>query len=348
MKRATTKYYLFINQLQAVFPLVIFILFHTSCGPEENPQVEIKDPEIQVIEINTSGQSGHFYNLALKKTVASFAMNDWDLKFCSQNDKFFIYQNTAKNMRIARYDGKFSDPISAQSGFAWKKDIVKDGKELTAMGSWGDFSFLNPKSYGYTYIIDLGYINYVNEFGYRKIQVLGCSNNVYTIRIGLLNDTEGDTLKIEKKADLNYIYFSFKNKGHIVDIEPSNTNWDLLFTQYGLSKPIVKDSLTVDTSYSYTDYVILNTNGRVIACDTARNFEKITFWDAEKYNYHSAFNYIGNRWRYLNTSNNNYDLSNWRVFIIRDSKNHIYKIEFLTILKTGSGYTRIEFKIKNL
>jgi hypothetical protein len=348
LKRATLKIYPFLHLILPVLTLVIGIFLLSSCGPEENPQVDIHDPEIQVIEINTSNQSGHFYSLAQKKTIASFSMNDWDLKFCSQNDKFYIYQNTAKNMRIARYDGKFSDPISAQTGFAWKKDIVKEGKEITAMGSWGDFSFLNPKSYGYTYILDLGYINYVNEFGYRKIQVLGCSNNIYTIRIGQLDDPVGDTLKIEKRQELSYVYFSFKNRGKVVDIEPQNNDWDLLFTQYGLSKPIVKDSLTVDTSYSHTDYIILNTAGRVIACDTARSFDKITFWDAEKYTYHSAFNYIGNRWRYLNTNNNNYDLSNWRVFIIRDTKNHIYKIEFKSIQKTSSGYTRIEFKVKNL
>lgn len=348
MERTTLNNHRFISKILPVLVFVAGILQLSSCGPEENPQVELNDPEIQVIEINTANQSGHFYNLALKKTVSSFAMNDWDLKFCSHSDKFYIYQNTAKNMRIARYDGKFSDPISSQAGFAWKKDIVKDGKEISAMGSWGDFTFLNPKSYGYTYILDLGYINYVNEFGYRKIQVLGCSNNIYTLRIAQLDDPEGDTIKIEKRPEQNYVYFSFKNKGKVVDIEPSNNDWDLLFTQYGLSKPIFKDSLTTDTSYHQTDYIILNTNGRVVACDTARSFDKITFWDAEKYTYHSIFNFIGNYWRFLDISSSNYKLSPTKIFIIRDTKNHIYKIEFKSVQKTGSGYTRIEFRIKNL
>ena len=263
-------------------------------------------------------------------------------------DKYYFYLNTAKNMRIARYTGKFSDSIKTRNITNWQSDIMKDGKALTAMGAWGDFSFTNPKSYGYTYVIDLGYLNSVDEFGYRKIEILGCTDNYYRIKYGMLNDIYGDTLKIEKKGDYNNIYVLLEAKAKEVIIEPPSADWDLAFTQYGLYSPVIKDGIIVDTAYSWTDMILLNTTGRQIASDTVKAFDDITFWDAEIYIYANSIDFIGNKWRYLNTVNKRYEVYKKNIYILKTADNHIYKIEFKSVDKSNTRITKIEFKVKNL
>lgn len=344
---AAMRYLSFTKTLMTLGALWILMML-SSCGPEENPQVDFPDPGIQVIEISASNRAGHYYSLAEKKIISDYGINDWDLKFCSQNDKFYIYLNTAKNMQIARYGGKYSDPVSMYATNNWVRDVVKGGKEISAIGEWGDFSYSNPKSYGYTYLVNRGQVHYIGEFGYRKIQVLGCANGVYHLVVANPGDSRGDTLRIEKKPEQKYVYVSLDRVPKVVDIEPPMNRWDLLFTQYGLCKTVALDSTQTDTSYTWTDYVILNNEGRMISCDTARDFNSISFWTAENYTYHNYFNYIGNRWRYLDAVKGRYELSNWKTYIIRDTKNHIYKIQFTSVQKPDQGTTRIEFRIKNL
>jgi len=328
--------------------VLCIVFFLDACVPKEQPLIEIPDPAVQTIEINTENLATHYYSLSQKKVLTSHKITDWDLRLCSQSDKYYVYLNTAKHMRIARYVGKFGDLIKVSTIKNWQSDIVKNGKDITAMGSWGDFSFANPKSYGHTYIVDLGYLNYLQEFGFRKIQILGCSGNFYTIKYGALNDPEGDTIQIEKNNNFNNLFFSFSNNGKIVEIEPPNSSWDLNFTQFGLANLIIKDSLVVDTAFTWTDFIVFNNTQRQIACDTFKAFDDITFWDAENYNYSKAMDFIGNSWRTLFAQPNIYMITDSHNFIVKDSKNHIYKIEFRTVDKSNPKVTKISFRVKNL
>lgn len=335
-----------LNFNMAIFGYMI-ILFG-SCTQPDKPPIVIPDPELQSVEINTSDYATHYYSLSQKKIIASKKITDWDLRFCSQGDKYYIYLNTAKNMKFTKYDGKFSDILSPSSFSNWQTDLLKDGKILSSLGSWGDFLFANPKSYGVTYILNLGSVEMVNEFGFRKIQILGFADNAYILKYGKLNDPLGDTIKIEKKSAYNNVYFSFNENGKVVVIEPPLTTWDLNFTQLGISKLVFKDSMVVDTSYSWSDFVLFNDIGRQITCDTIKNFDAITFWDAEKYSYYTSIDYIGSRWRYLDFKLGNYVLSKRKIYIIKDNQNRIYKIEFQSIDKSNPKVTKIGFRIKNL
>ena len=327
--------------------LVIAGMF-SACGPNENPLVVVPEPEFETIEIDANGMGMHYYSLKDKQVIAALPMNSWDLRICAQTDKYYFYVNTGKNMRIAKYDGKFSDAINVNTISQWQTDLVKNGKILTAMGAWGDFSFANPKSYGFTYVVDLGYLNMAGEFGYRKIEILGCSANTYTIKYGLLDDVNGDTIEIAKSATHNNVFFSFANGGNEVKIEPPASDWDLLFTQFGLATQVLKDSIAIDTTFSLTDMVFLNNTGRQLFCDTLKTFDNITFWDAENYSYSQNVDFIGNRWRYFDSGTNQFVLRKQKVFVLRDLQNHLYKFEFTKVDKSIPGKTRIEFKVKNM
>lgn len=336
----------FAGMLGAVVLGILFFL--DSCVPPEQPLIDIPDPSVQTIEIDVDGLSSHYYSLSQKKVVASNKIADWDLRLCAQSDKYYVYLNTAKHMRIARYDGKFGDLVKVSMIKNWQSDIVKNGKDITAMGSWGDFSFTNPKSFGYTYILDMGYLNYLQEFGFRKIQVLGCSDNFYTIKYGALDDPEGDTIQIEKKGDYNNLFVSLNKIGKVVEIEPPSASWDLNFTQFGLSQLIIRDSVILDTAYTWTDFIVFNNTQRQIACDSFKTFDSITFWDAENYNYSKAIDFIGNSWRSLVAQPSTFAITERRNFIIKDNKNHIYKIEMIAIDKSNPKVSKISFRVKNL
>lgn len=336
------------NSFLFVLCASVLNIFLSGCLDPEKPMPAIPEPVLQSIEINTYNQATHFYSLTQKKTVASVKITDWDLKLCSQKDKYFIYLNTAKNMRIARYEGKFSDSIDIKKITRWHTDLMKDGKCLTAMGTWGDFSFASPKSYGYTYILDLGYLNFPGEYGYRKIEVLGFANNTYTVKYGMPDDPYGDTLKIEKKGAYNYVYLKMEPKATEVSIEPPAAEWDLVFTQYGLSTQVIQNGNVVDTAFINTDMILMNTTGRQITCDTVKTFDEITFWDAEKYMYTTAMDHIGNRWRIYNASLDQYEVSKKNIYILKNTKNNIYLIELKSVDKSVPGVTKIGFRVKNL
>ena len=333
------------------FFVLLFVLvlsfFVQSCLEPEHPLPVIPDPELQSIEINADDQAAYYYNLSQKKVVKSNKIIDWDLRLCAQADKYYIYLNTAKNMRLAKYDGKFSDIVKVSDITNWQTDLINEGKALTVMGSWGDFSFTNPKSYGHTYVIDMGYLNSINEFGYRKLEVLGCTDNHYILKLGMLDDPFGDTIKIEKKSQFNSMYLSMGGKARVVTIEPTSAEWDLLFTQYGLSSLVIKDGKIIDTTYAWTDAILLNTTGRQISHDTVKTFDDITFWDAEKYVYDNSIDYIGNKWRVKN-ADNQYEVSKRNIYIVKTSNNLIYKIEFKSVDKTNPRITKIVFRVKNL
>ncbi|MFM9945129.1 MAG: hypothetical protein ACKVQB_07820 [Bacteroidia bacterium] len=341
--------FIFLRFLGASFlKLAVCSILFFSCEEPKDSITVITDPEFQSIEINANQFATHYYSLGQKKTISSNKITDWDLRFCAQNDKYYIYLNTTKNMRIARYDGNFSDTIAAADIKNWQLDIMKSGKCMSAMGNWGDFSFSNPKSFGYTYIIDMGYINFVNEFGYLKIEVLGFTNGHYTLKFGLLNDPNGDTIAIEKKNEFDYMYLQLLPKAKVVNIEPPSSQWDLVFTQYGLSSQVIKNGTIVDTGFTWTDMILLNSNGRTIAVDTLKEFDKITFWDAEKYIYDNAIDYIGNKWRFFNFQNKAYEVTKKNIYVVKKSDNRIYKIELKSVDKSIPGITKIGFKVKNL
>jgi len=327
---------------------ILIILGVVSCADTDHPLPVIPDPELQTITINTSGLATHYYSLGQKKIISSNKITDWDLRFCSQSDKYYIYLNTAKHMRIAKYDGNFQDNINPSKISSWQWDILKDGKALTSLGGWGDFSFTNPKSFGLTYVIDLGYLNYFQEFGYRKITVLGFMDNQYLLKFGLLNDPDGDTIKIEKNPAYNSIYLSLVSTGKVVKIEPPITDWDLVFTQYGFANQVFNNGKVIDTAYQWTDAILLNNEGRQLASDTTKKFDDITFWDAEKYVYSSHIDFILNKWRFYNTATNRYEISGNNIYILKNNKNHMYKIELLSVDKTNPFQTVIGFKVKNL
>ncbi len=337
------------HQRHSVVNLILVLsIFLSACTETEKPMPEIPAPVLQSVEINTNYLASHYYSLSQKKVIASHQISDWDLRLCSQNDKYYIYLNTAKNMRIAKYNGKFSDTVHQLNLVKWQMDMITDGKAITGMGSWGDFSFTNPKSYGYTYLVDLGYYTAGNELGYRKIEIIGCTNNQYIIKYGLLNDPLGDTLKIDKKSGFNNVYVLLESKAKVVEVEPPSASWDLLFTQYGLSSPVKVDGKISDTVFSFTDMILLNNVGRQIYCDSIKSFDKITFWDAEKYTYSSAIDFIGNKWRFYNSSSDQYEVSNKNVYIVKTSDNRIYKIQIRSVDKRIAGITKIDFMVINL
>ncbi len=122
----------------------------------------------------------------------------------------------------------------------------------------------------------------------------------------------------------------------------------MLFTQYGLSSPVKIDGKISDTVFSFTDIILLNNAGRQIYCDSIKSFDKITFWDAEKYTYSSAIDFIGNKWRFYNSSSSKYEVSNRNVYIVKTSDNRIYKIQIRSVDKSNTGITKIEFMVINL
>lgn len=331
-----------------VILIMVLSIFLSACTETEKPMPEIPAPVLQSVEINTNYLASHYYSLSQKKVITSHQISEWDLRLCSQNDKYYIHLNTAKNMRIARYNGKFSDTMHPLNSVKWQMDMIADGKVITGMGNWGDFSFTNPKSYGYTYLVDLGYYTAGNELGYRKIEIIGCTNNQYIIKFGLLNDPLGDTLKIDKKSGFNNVFVLLESKAKVLEVEPPSAKWDLLFTQYGLSSQVKVDGKISDTVFSFTDMILLNNAGRQIYCDSIKSFDKITFWDAEKYTYSSAIDFIGNKWRFYNSSSDHNEVSNKNVYIVKTSDNHIYKIQIRSVDKNAAGITKIEFMVINL
>ncbi len=316
--------------LQSCFEKDVLVPKHNS-GDIQSAEIEMaEDYKYQV-----------YFDLGTNKVISSNHKTDWDLAFESSDTGYSIIMNNSKFMKMLVVGVTNFYAAFDTTGGNWKFDEPSGHTDSMAIGKWADLSKNPPISYKSVYAIDLGMNEEGNQLGYRKIQLLAY-NEGYYLKYAELDGGKEDSLLIPKDTDRNYAYFSFKNGGKQVNIEPLKTNWDLHFTQY--SHVLYTDE---GEAVPYLVLGVLLNPFKVLATvlkDT--DFDNISFSTVNHLSLLNQRDIIGYEWKKYSFTNGTYEVNSQDVYIIQDTDGFLYKFRFISFYNQqgDKGFPTVELQ----
>ena len=302
------------NVTSLLFLIAIII---TGCFKPDTPIIEPESERIFIID-STLGPAQIFYSLAQRKVVKTNSIYAWDLAFDCREDGFYIKLNSAKGMGAYNTGNRNFDLDYKKNYYPFKYDAQDGDLKKTAIGNWGDFSFKNPQSYGYVYIVNRGLFEQSRKIGIKKMILKGFRDGFYNI---LFADPDGANqffARIPKSTNSHFTYFTFEEGGKVVQVEPPLNSWDLLFTPFIDSINHFKYIFKMDDVNAVYDGVLFNLNSRMMSEDKERSFEEINFRFLETYQFTSKENYIGKRFWFWDEIYNTQAVYPYPTYILKD------------------------------
>jgi len=329
---------------------------------EEAPYVPPIMEGSQTVELGENFENQVFVNLA-KQELISVEAESWDLAFQSTGGTA-VRVNTGKKSSVYNAGTTDFDAVTAAPGaaaFAYDAPEAMCDPGKTAIGEWAT----NGQSKNLVYIINLGNNPPAssNPIGYKKIQLQGYADGVYTIRYANLDGSGAGTAAIPVNEHTNYTYYAFTDG--VVTVEPDKSSWDLAFvgvTVAGGGPP---------GSYTTSFAVISNTlNGTRVAednpgkdladsdlpedpinqlPDNASNYEEITKADYERLGPSDDPLEIGRDWYQILKPHQDgvYKVYNWRTYVVKTAANQYFKLKFTAYksVETGKkGYPSFQYE----
>lgn len=280
----------------------------------------------------------------------------WDLAFETTAEGYHIWINGGKGMYAGMKNETNFNIVQDTIGVKWRWDSPTGNPDSTAIGDWVNYiptSSQKPytsnktdeindinSSFGNVYIIDRG-SSFNNSTRFWKVKFLWVNANAYKLKYGLLNNTQVDSIIIEKQTAYNYSYFTFSNGGQQLTMEPPKTEWDIVFTRY---------RYVFYNTIPYTPYqvsgVLLNPTGIYAGVDSTMNFDDIDYQKALSVPLFNRRDVIGYNWKYYSFSSQSYIVVPNRNYIIRDEKGYYWKLRFVDFYNNNGekGYPKFEYQ----
>lgn len=311
---------------------MLFIIFFSSCFKDDTAIVlpPPGDAEISQVSMGSDYQRQIYFDMATEDTLAS-NYNCWDLCFQSTADGWHIWINGGNLAMIANMNTQDFDAITSTNGAAWKWDESSWNIDSTAIGDWR-----NDRK---VYVMDLGYEKPAEQ-RYKKIIFQTLTDTYYEIEFANLDGSDVHVMQVPKNELFAYAYFSFVEGGTLLNIEPDNQRWDILFTRY---RYIFYD-LNPPLPYLVTG-VLINP-GIAIAIDSTFSFSDIDYAKALDFTYSDKRDIIGYNWKYYDFDNAAYVVRSNINYIIRDMEGVYWKMHFIDFYNNGGekGYPQFEFQ----
>lgn len=328
------------NAFRNIILLSSGILLLSSCFKEDKP-VDYKpltgitntaatksDYSMQVyydMETNSFVGQNHRENWDL--AFSNVAAGDWDAKI-----------NSAKKMRV--YITQDTDISLASTAPAAESDWRYDDYEL-AEGIAMDIR-AGSANRDKVHILDLGVTTLGAPIGYKKIKMLSSGSDSYRFEVAELNGSGVKTFSVQKNSDYNFMFFSFKDGGKFVTIEPMRNTFDLIFTQY-------TDRAYYDNGIDFEWYsvngILFNAYGNLEAAVDSGNidFDQVTSATLASYTFDPHLNAMGYNWKKFNFDTQTYEVEPY-VYMVRDRKGEYYKMRFLSFVNAQGekGYPTFE------
>jgi hypothetical protein len=319
----------------------------TSCFKEE--KVALDDPDFLVdLELNLETNGQMFFNLKSRQVVAQNGIYDWDMAFDCRGNKFNVILNSGKavaafNTGLKNFSHRFETQI-----YPWKYDDPCGDLGLTCIGEWGDFSFENPQSYSDVYLLNLGLYGRKTPIGFRKFQFIKFQDSSYVFRFSDLNGKREQTDTIKKDARYNFVYYSFKNGGKQVYIEPAKDNWDIMLGPYlDHARDLGPFDVPVNSELALYDGLTHNRHKHVATIDSVLRPHEISYFEMDQYKWSPFTNQIGNTWNTWSNSDSSYVILQPRTYIVRNEDRY-YLINFKGYSKSGQFASKFRFTVKSL
>ena len=320
--------------------LVLFTI--TSCFKEENPidPFDRGDAVTKTINTGNNGDYGDqiFYDLSGNREVKVIDRTSWDLAFETAAGSEIVRLNEASKMQASKTGitdfNAITNLTSLTLTFDWDK--ASGSEDSLALKDWITAGVPSNE----VFIIDLGETPNLAVRGYKKLQILGVTATDFTIKYANINGSNEHTKTIPKQTAKNHTCFSFSGDGNVVDAEPDNDSWDLLFTQY------LHTFYDSDPAVSYSvNGVLLNPKSVKAAKVFDKDFSAITISDVANYPLLSDWNTIGYDWKIFDFDTEIYQVDVTKNYIIKDRLGFYFKLRFVDFYNDSGikGYPKFEF-----
>jgi hypothetical protein len=285
-----------------------------------------------------------FFDLGTNSIMAENGNSDWMLRFAAHPGDWHIGINSADYW--AAFNTGTSDPDSIPDSpdpDNWVFDHSSGDPDSSAFAGWVKFSDEDTLYTGHIYL--LGKNDGIRYKPSWIIQFYKVDQNVYRFRFKSLTGEEWQDFEIPKSPSHNYQYFTTSRYGKLVQIEPVQDNWDLLFTQYG---SILYTSDGVPTPY-YVRGVLLNRHVVIAAVDSVSHFADISFEDIGGYTFSNQQDFIGYEWKSVEVDENSntavYKVVPDITYIVKDTEGFFYKLRFISFYNDmgKKGFPVIEY-----
>jgi hypothetical protein len=164
---------------------------------------------------------------------------------------------------------------------------------------------------------------------YKKIYIQSLVSSVFTITIANLDNTEKQVLTFNKSTEVAGKNFGYINilTGEILDREPNNTEWDLVFQRYS--------ALQYNDTYATATGIRQNRNvtaAKVYPIDDVENFK-----DTAGVEFQSEINTIGYGWKAIDYNTFQWTILDSTVYFVKDVNKEYWKIVFRDFGGSATG-----------
>ncbi len=301
--------------------LLAMLSILSSCFKEEMPYEVPEKSKIKEGTYEEQVHQGENYDTEIYYSfttgiVKTGAYNIWDLAFsCSTNE---IWMNGGN--RILVYPTDFTDfaSITSKDGLeteGWKFDFPTGIKGESGLGVINEGNLLNK-----ILVVDNGNNNFF------KLKITEITDEAYTIEVTSIESTETTLYTLTKDDNYNFIHFSLSNG--IVVPEPPKKDWDIVFTRY---RHIFVGMGSNGTDMLYpVSGALLNPYKTMAVADTViQNFNELTLEHAQSLTLLEERDVIGYDWKTVDINTGQYTVSAKKVFVLTDSKDNLWKLNFI-------------------
>lgn len=292
----------------------------------------------QLVEDSINMQAGRthesYYNME-NGEVSNVDNTDWDIAFDLTGFGSSIRSNGHTGTEVYVYPNGTDWATVDTTGMTWEVlhnsetewfigafDQDADPQDPFDIG-WGEYSVITHTINGNRiFIIKLA------SGDYKKLTVETLANGIYTFRHADLDGSNEITATVDKAnySGKNFIYYSITND-QIVDREPVNDSWDIVFTKY------VSD-LGGGSYYGVTG-VFSNEGVHVRQADGVDP----AMADYNNFQVDSVIDVIGHDWKTFNMGTFTYDMVQDLSYFVEDLNGDLWHIVFTRFDLSSSGKT---------
>ena len=314
--------------------LLIILIVFISCEKEELPISPHNPGDVLINQIELSNDYRYqvFYDLGSNTVISDNLKTDWDLGFESSSQGYHIILNSSTYSAISYIENiPFNDLIDP-AGLLWSWDNPNGDLDSSAFGDSRNIS-------GF-YVLDRGFNPTGNSRGFKKIAIDSITNEFYQITYSNLDNSGYNTFKLYKDPSVNFTCFSF-DSNQIVDIEPSFTDWDLLFSQY---THLYNDT----TTPAYLVTGVVSNVDILVAKDTSNEFNEINYSMINEFSFNDDRDAIGFDWKEYDFNAGSYTVNSNTNYIIKDKQQKYFKLRFIDFYNSDGDKGYPTFEIQEL
>ncbi|MBS1625549.1 MAG: HmuY family protein [Bacteroidetes bacterium] len=302
--------------------LLLACLGISSCFKEKPiPMPKIYNgPDVFTAHIGPGYIKQLYFNAQTYHFVDSNSHYLYDMAFDCAPGSYNVYINGSKLM-FACHTGKYNlrDVTSLDDTLSngWKEEFGSGLPAQRAIGDWG----VNGVSAGEVYLLNMGTDSLGYNIGFKKMQMGDCTGNDYLVTFCNLDGSDMHKVSVPRMSGRNKVYLLFADQ-QVRDLEPDNTNWDMLFTRYSI--------YFADQNLPYLVTGVLTNPNKSAAyfVDSTSNFDSLTLNNVEPSRFTAALDNIG------------YE---WKLYGLGTSGRYTIKPSFIYILRSGSRYYKLRF-----